>query len=303
MIRSELAWGGVCVGLLTLAQVVPGAVRTEFKAPVGLSQREREALEASAVASLFGEFRSSLADFLWLEADKYLHNGVTVRGMLESEKTDTKVGKVTGTEEHDHHENETTVIPSKASDWRMVLGEVERETQPYQNMEGHAEKDPKETLPLFPAMTLANPHFVQGYVNGAARMIRMPGKLESAITFLKEGERNNPDSIEIQAMLCEVYLVHKQAPLIAEPHGLKALSLAKARDRKTLTEDETLAYSDAYRWLILLYRNAADKLKRRGEGDKAKPISAIALALSKECLTQFPDDPTAHKYLSEHPGE
>lgn len=302
MIRSDVLWGGVCVGLLSLAQVVPGAVRSEFKAPEGLTQREREALEESAVASLFGEFRTSMADFLWLEADKYLHNGVTVRGMLESEKSDTKVGKVTGTEAHDHHEDETTVIPSKASDWRSTLGELERETQPYQDMEGHVEKDPKETLPLFPAMTLANPHFVQGYVNGAARMIRMPGKLEQGLTFLLEGERNNPESIEIQAMLCEVYLAHKHVPLSAEPHGLKALALARARDFKTLTEDEALAYCDAYRWLILLYRNEADTHKKQGEQERAKAIYEVARSLSVECLKTFPDDPTAHRFLSEHPS-
>ena len=300
--RLELGLGGLCVGLLALARVLGGAVAPQLKAPAGLTQHQQEELEESAVASLFGEFRTTMADFLWLEADRYLHGGVTTRGMLASEQKDSSVGKVTGTQEIDHHTNETTVVPSKASDWRSMLGDIERETQPYQDMEHHREKDPKETLPLFRAMTLANPHFVQGYVQGAARMVALPGKQQEAIDFLQEGARNNPESIDVQTTLCEQYFYYLKKPLEAEPYGQRALALARARDKASLSEDEREAFVHAYRWLILIYRNTGDDLARQGQRQKAHQVFAAGRALSQECLTHFADDPTAHRYLREYAG-
>lgn len=300
--RLELGLGVVCLGFMALARGIGSSVAPQLKAPAGLSQHQQEELEESAVASLFGEFRTSMADFLWLEADRYLHGGVTTRGMLASEQKDSSIGKVTGTQEHDHHHNETTVVPSKASDWRSVLGDIERETQPYQDMEHHSEKDPKETLPLFRGMTLANPRFVQGYVQGAVRMAVLPGKQAEALAFLKEGERNNPESLEIQEALCHLYFVYLHKPFEAEPYGQRALALARSRDKASLTEDEQKAINDTYRWLILIYRNAAEALAQQGQAKKSRQAHAVARALAKACLSDYPDDPTANRYLREYAG-
>ena len=295
--------GVLCGVSLILAGKLSQVVQPQLKAPVGLTLHQQEELEESAVASVFGEFRASLADFLWLEADRYLHFGVGTRGRLETEKKDQKVGKVQGTTAHDSHHDETTIVPSEESDWRGMLGHIERQTQPYMDMSNHQERNAKETLPLFRLMTWSNPHFVQGYVQGAMQMASRPAKQQEALEFLQEGERNNPESLSIQATLCELFLVHLSRPFEAEPHGRKALVLYAARDKQTLSEDEKEDANHAYRWLVLIYRNLGDEQAKKGASEKAHTLYAVARQLSTECLQHYPEDPTAIHFLRSYAGK
>ncbi len=295
---------GVLCGISLLgAGKLAQFVAPQLKAPAGLTLHQQEELEESAVASVFGEFRSSVADFLWLEADRYLHAGVATRGQLETEKQDKKVGKVQGTAKHDKHHDETTTVPNVESDWRGLLGDIERQTQPYMDMSQHEERDPKETIPLFRLMTWTNPHFIQGYVQGAMQIARQPTKLPEALAFLQEGERNNPESISIQATLCEMLFVRAHSPLKAEPYGRKALTLFAARDLQTLSTDEKDDANNAYRWLILIYRDLGDEQLKKGAREKAHTLYEVARGLSTECLHHYPEDPTATHFIREYAGK
>lgn len=299
----ELYMGAGCFAALVLAGLVSTRVEPQLRAPQGMTQLQKEALEESAVASVFGEFRASMADFLWLESERYLHSGVETRGRLESEKNDKKVGEVKGTSSHDSHHEETTVVPSASSDWRGLLGHIERETQPYMDMSHHTEKSPKEVLPLLRMATWSNPHFVQGYVNGAMQMVNLPGKRDEALAFLKEGERNNPESLSIQATLCEMYLVHFESPEQAEPYGRRALELFAQKDPQVLSQDEKEDANAAFRWLVGIYRNLGDQKAKAGDQEKARLLYAAGRTLATECLRHYPEDPTAIKFLREYAGK
>ena len=300
---KEIAVSALCLVALAVAGKLGQSIQPQLKAPVGMTLHQQEELEESAVSSLFGEFRASMADFLWLEADRYLHFGIATRGRLDAEKNDKKVGAVQGTASHDSHHDETTVVPSAQSDWRGLLGSLERQTQPYMDMSNHTERNPKEALPLFRLMTWSNPQFVQGYVYGATQMASLPDKKAEALAFLKEGERNNPESISIQSTLCEFYLVHRQKPQEAEPYGRQALSLFARKDLQTLSEDEKDDANSAFRWLVLIYRNQADEKAAQGESQQAQALYAAGRIVAQECLRHFPEDPTASLFLSKYAGK
>jgi hypothetical protein len=299
----ELAMGAGCFLALIFAGTVSNQVQPQLKAPEGMTQHQREALEESAVSSLFGEFRSSMADFLWLESERYLHSGVETRGRLDSEKGDKRVGEVKGTARHDSHHEETTVVPSAASDWRGLLGHLERETQPYMDMSKHTERNPKEILPLLRMATWSNPHFVQGYVNGAMQMAHLPGRKDEALAFLKEGERNNPDSLSIQATLCELYAVHFENREEAEPYGRRALELFAQKDPQVLSLDEKEDANSAFRWLVGIYRDLGDQKTKAGQMEQARALYAAGRTIATECLRHYPEDPTAIKFLREYVGK
>ncbi|MGC4046994.1 MAG: hypothetical protein QM758_24630 [Armatimonas sp.] len=192
-----------CVLLLAGAYPLSQAARPVVeKAPQGLTHEQSEALEEKAQASLFGQFQGSMSDFLYLQVDKFVHSGVDLRGMTEKEKKKGAevVTSVDGVEKgvRQHAGTETTVVPSKKVDWRGVLGDIERQVKPYTAMEGHSHKDPKESLPLYELMTVSNPKFVRGWTEGAWIMAdQKEVGPEKALTFLRKGEKANPESIEI----------------------------------------------------------------------------------------------------------
>ena len=250
----------------------------------GLSPAQQEKLEQSASASLFGQFRSSMADFLWLKVDKYVHNGVDLRGLTEREKTGQQVARASSAAGEDcSHHDETTVVHEKARDWRGLFGDLERETRPYNDMHGHRHRDPKETLPLFRLMTWSNPHFVPGYVVGASMIARDRSRVPEAIRFLKEGAQSNPSSIEIQNALGMLLTVRQRRWDEAAPYLERAIALGAARDPQTLSEDENEAYQHAYRWLVLNRREA----RRPHEARRAAEAG----------LRVFPDDVVCRDYL------
>ncbi len=253
----------------------------------GMSQAQQEKIEKIASASLFGQFRSSMSDFLWLKVDKYVHNGVDLRATTPEEKaaaTADAVGAAhdDGNREHKAGE-ETTVVPSRASDWRGKFGDVERAIQPYQDMAHHEHHDPKEALPLFRLMTLSNPHFIPGYTVGAAMIARDKTKLNEAQAFLNEGLKNNPQSIEIEDALGSLLTQKRRDYAAAMPHLQHAITLGMARDFKTLTDDESEAFQNSFRWTVLNRREAGDQ--------------RTALKVAKAGLSYFPNDPVCRHYL------
>ena len=255
-------------------------------APAGMSAAQQERVDKFASASLFGQFRASMSDFLWLKVDKYLHNGVDLRGTTETEKKQNAndVASATADGNRAHHAGEeTTVVPSAARDWRGPFGSIERSVQPYQDMAHHTHRDPKEALPLFRLMTLSNPHFIPGYTTGAAMIARDKTKYGEAQAFLLEGGKNNPNSIEIAEALGSLLTLQKRDFAAALPYLRHAVSLGDARDPQSLSADERDALENAYRSLVLNRREAGD--------------APAALAAAKKGIALFPDDPVCRHYL------
>ena len=281
---SEMLTILASAAVLTLAMAGMGtlALRIEPQVNVtaGLSATAQEKVDKSASASLFGQFRSSMADFLWLKVDKYAHSGVDLRGLTDEEKKNKAAGQVAsqdgGKEQgnREHRGDETTVVPSANNDWRGIYGSLEREVQPYQNMAHHTHRDPKEALPLFRLMTWSNPHFIPGYTVGAAMIARDHAKVDDAVAFLKEGMTSNPDSIEIASDLGAMLTIRKHDYAQALPILKQSIDNGRKRDMTTLSDDEKEAYQAAYRWTVLNRREAKDPVAARAAAETGLKLFA-----------------------------
>ena len=273
--------------MLSVGGLLSDAVKPALADPGGLTGKQQERLEQVASASLFGQFRTSLSDYLWLKADKYLHRGVDLRGLTPEEKAAMNTDKVqsrAGEEgERAHRGDETTIIPSKVRDWRGHLGDIERTVSPYMDMSNHGHADTREALPLFRMMTWSNPHFIRGYIVGAGLIIADKNRIDEGIAFLKEGEANNPQSFEIKTEIGHFYTFKKRAYDTGFPYLTQAIALAAERDPQTLNEDEKDARRDAYRWAVLNRREAGDK--------------PTAKKYATDCAALYPDDVVCTGYL------
>ncbi len=282
---------GIIVLVATLAGSGLLALRIEPQVAVstGLSASVQENIEKSASASLFGQFRSSMADFLWLKVDKYTHGGVDLRGLTDQEKEASSADQVASADggkekgNREHRGDETTVVPSAAKDWRGIYGNLERAVQPYQDMEHHEHRGSEEALPLFRLMTWSNPHFIPGYTTGAAMIARDRAKLDEAVAFLKEGLTHNPESIEIPNDLGAMLTARKREFAQAMPYLQQAIRNGSVRDISSMSDDEREAYQSAFRWIVLNRREARDP--------------AAARAAAEAGIRLFPDDVVCQNYL------
>jgi tetratricopeptide (TPR) repeat protein len=291
-VRELLALGG-CLLLLGGAYPLAQSVRPVVeKAPVGLSQTQTIALEEKAQASLFGQFRGSMSDFLYLQVDKFVHSGIDLRGMTEKEKKKgaAAVTSGDGVEKgvRQHGGTETTVIPDKKTDWRGVLGDMDRQIKPYKAMDGHSHQDPKNSLQLYRLMTWSNPKFIRGWTEGAWIMsTKKELGPEKALAYLREGEKANPESMEIASSIGWLLTRNLERYDEALVPLEKAVALGKTRDPESLTEDEQDALVSAYRFLVNNRRYAEDI-----PGGQRWAL---------EGLKRFPQDPSCRKFLEEYP--
>jgi hypothetical protein len=206
---------------------------------------------------------------LWTYTEVYLENGVKLRKMTAAEKAEYGLD--------DGNSHGIPVIPTRRKDFRGIMGDVERAVNAWDPRQASHRNDPKQCMPLFRLMTWLDPHFVEAWTSGA--MIIGLGQSSEATAkakeFLREGMKNNPDSVDIPtmyAMLC----IRRDGDLASAEHYLKkGISAGKARfDR--LPEEELAALQSAYRWIVLVYRNS---------GQIANMVEA-----AKEGLQLFPDD-------------
>lgn len=239
--------------------------------------------EQHAAASLTGQFRTSVAAWLWVRTDLYLHNGVEMRPMTDAERRSGARGAspAQGSELHDES-SLTTIVPEAEHDFRGWLGHLERATQAYKPMAGHEHRDPESALPLFRLMTWADPGFERGWSVGAAILGngRSSGANQSAIAFLREAVRANPHSIALRTDLSQMLLVREAAydeamPLLTDV--VRDAARTPPRDPDALE-----ALQRAFRWLAIGYR------------DTGRPESAKQVA--RTGLRQFGDDLVLARY-------
>ena len=286
--REALAGLGVLVLLGAAYPLSQATRRLVADAPAGLTQEQSAALEEKAQASLFGQFRGSMSDFLYLQVDRYVHGGVELRGMTDREKTarQERVTSADGVEAgvRQHSGTETTVVPDRAHDWRGVLGDIDRHIKPYAPMAGHRHKDPREALQIYRLMAASNPRSVRAYTEGAWAMVTAQGEgPHAALKFLVQGARNNPESVEIAAslgwLLTRVLERYEDGRLVLE-HSIQVMD---ARDPATLTSEEKEALQSVFRYLVNNRKDAGDRVGGR--------------RWAVEGLRRYPDDVSCKKFL------
>jgi hypothetical protein len=168
------------------------------------NEKDLEARNTNAFATILGEARANASDFLFIKTTVYAHAGVA----YQTKSTDA-AGKQPAVGEGEWHDaGSPTLIRSAAADYRGFLGTLEREVKPYRDAkEGHVHVSAEELAPWIRVMTLSNPHFIRGYRLGAS-VLQNKGKWLEAETFLKEGIANNqnaPNLFQLYQSLTQVY--------------------------------------------------------------------------------------------------
>jgi hypothetical protein len=258
-----------------------------------------------ALNSAGWEGRRLFAQLMWLKTHTVMHAGVEHRDARAGEAAsradefhghggESKNNTHAGHDHAGHSEAECPdghaaqgeggghvfAIPPPREDFRGVIGELERAIKPYGS--GYS-KDADQTLPFYRLVTWADPYFVQGYVIGASFLSRAGQHADEGLALLREGERHNPRSFEIQTELGHFYLVYKKDYPQAERHLAQAVAWVPQRK---LTEMESDTMLDAYRWRALNFV----------EWDR--PAEAVRAA--RQGLPISPLDPTFRKILERH---
>jgi hypothetical protein len=237
-----------------------------------------DANDTHASASLLGQFRTSVATWLYLHADLYLHNGVEMRPMTQFERREGTQGQSAGDNDLGKGEGstETTVIPSAERDFRGWIGDLERSGGAYKDMKGHRHNPPETAMPLFKLMTVLDPSFIPGWTMGAMIIARdVKTGPQNAVTFLKRGVKENPHDFRIRFEI-GYYLA---AYLKSLDEAVAWLDSARqmASTRRNLSADELSSLEENYRWLGLCLKSQG---KRREES-----------IIAQEGIVRFPDDP------------
>jgi hypothetical protein len=307
LLRSG-AVAGVAL-LIGLGHLARAAAAPHLRSPEGHGETGQEKLEENATASLFGEMRGGIADYLWMKADRVLHSGVEMRAMTEKEwriPNRHQAGHAPGEDANDpqgHAHGETTVVPNREADRRGILGEMERQVKPYMDMRSHRHRDTADIMSLFRLMTWANPRFVPGYVVGANILAGRFHKPGEAIAFLKEGEKHNPESVDIQVEIGRYLLYRFKDGAAAEKRFRHAIQMGARHE--TLPDEEAEAWENAHRWLFI-------RLHRANRLPEARALARLAVqrfpesgffekALQREDLAEERAAPAGEKdgYLTE----
>jgi tetratricopeptide (TPR) repeat protein len=250
-----LALGAALVVAAVLAHITAPRLETEAH----YKPSEFEEAKESIALSLMGQLRMSVGDLMWLKTLEYLHNGIIYRPPTKKEEGEgVRAVEFTGMGAGVAHSDGPSLVPDAERDWRGILGNVNREVEPYRS--GAARhSDPQELIPWYQLLTKFNPNYVQAYTVGALFMsdfAREPGK---ARDFLKAGAEANPWSFEIQSALGRLYFDYfKQYQEAAdalqqavELAGKEKQYLAERDDE--LDEPQTQLLNEAYLFLARSY--------------------------------------------------
>jgi len=276
------------LGVLGASGYLSGSLKSQTEAP-----ETAEGLEAhhkAAGASVLGQFRTSITGWLWVRTDLYLHNGVEMRMLTESEKRQGKRGVGSSDEELGALLNDdalVTLVPGKERDFRGIFGDIERETQTYQRMEGHAHNEPEDSIPLFRLMTWIEPKFIPGWTTAATITAgkRTEESFDKAIAILREGLEANPNHVGLLNELGRFYAGKKKDFGSAIPVLQRAVD--QDLDVANLDVDTAESYLNAHRWLALCYRET-------GAPGNQQQVAALG-------LKRFPQDPVLSRLLGEPP--
>ena len=153
----------------------------------------RGAQSGSILKVLLGDGRRLFANHFAQQADVAFHSGYypSIFDQRPKPKT-TAMNPGDATHNQSEHEKEMDFV-GKPQDWIQAFGRHFRITE-HTHLENGGER---EVLPWLRLSAELDPQRVQTYTDGAFLLSKRLGKVPEAEQFLREGLRNNPDSVEI----------------------------------------------------------------------------------------------------------
>jgi len=162
---------------------------------------DSQLIKKDLIYRMFGNLRGLLADWAFMKGEEYYHGGLDISNVDVSECLRQEMLNDRGIRtSHEDSECET-FIPRGANDKLYLKIYSEEKIIRHTHLAYSAEK---EVLPWFYMEVKFNPNDIQGYLVGSF-WLKREGKIEEALKFLLEGEKNNPTSAQISAMIGEIY--------------------------------------------------------------------------------------------------
>jgi tetratricopeptide (TPR) repeat protein len=178
----------IIVLCLVFLQVFGGRVRSiahEHRRESGatLTDYELRLRNQNTFARILGEFRTGVADMMFMKTEVYVHGGMAWVPHLDS-ATMMREGE---TVEQEPDEGYNSLIPPKEHDFRGIIGDMERAVKPFDLT--HVTEPKDELLPWYRLMTTMDPHYVRGYRLGTLWLIdsKDPKRWSEALDFINEG--------------------------------------------------------------------------------------------------------------------
>ena len=215
---------------VTLGPQLEQAVQqAQNRASSATSEKDLEARNTNAFATILGTLRVNAADFLFIKTSMYSHAGVAYQTKdASAPKPQHNAG-----EDKCEQEGAATVIRSAETDYRGFLGKFERQVKPYRDASaGHVHVSTEEVAPWIRMMTLSNPHFIRGYRLGAG-VLQNHKNWQEAENFLKEGVANNQNAPELFRLYQSLASLYTQANFKETPWKNDWMQLCKDSAEKS----------------------------------------------------------------------
>jgi tetratricopeptide (TPR) repeat protein len=152
--------------------------------------------EPDVIQNIFGGMRSFVADWSFMKAEEYHHRGLPFMAAIayhQGESTLMAEGHAVKEEHHNAGEENKKDLFSII--YRSVKITGDSHLVPAEE---------KEVLPWFYVEAMFNPNDIRGYTLGGYWLERI-GRFKESLKFLKEGEKNNPDSAQILTSIAKLY--------------------------------------------------------------------------------------------------
>ena len=156
--------------------------------------------DAPIFMRFLGEGKSIVSGLSILQADRYFHGGV---GHFSDEHEE---GFAIAERDHKACEHPEDHVLPEASPFN-ILFRISRQMDVTEHVHLHGDQM-KEIIPWLYYAAEIDSRNVQAYVLTGYYLCDRLGKVDQAITFLREGLRKNPDSWEINAELGRIYFQH-----------------------------------------------------------------------------------------------
>ena len=177
--------------LIALVYAATLPLNASLKASLQINNREPDIIQ-----NVFGGMRSFVSDWAFMKAEEYHHRGLPFMGAVSYHHGQSMLEEETrGVKEEERHAQEEAPRGLYSRIYKSVKVTEDSHLLP---------SEEKEVLPWFYTEVAFNPHDIRGYVLGGYWLERL-GRYEESMRFLKEGEKNNPDSAQILTSIGRLY--------------------------------------------------------------------------------------------------